>query len=270
ELIRRLTGHEAHALVTPLITTSTGTKFGKTEAGAIWLDAKKTSPYDFYQFWYNTPDADVIRYVKFFTLLARQEITELEEEVRAHPERRKAQARLADEVTRMTHGEAELGEAKARSKLAFDRDVAALSQSERERGFAEGVVPHRGTGTGVGAPAAGVWRMQQRLLGRFQSNDILDRQGITEFGEFRSDYPQWHIRTGDLLVSLPDLLAEMGLASSVSEATRLTKQGAITLDGHKLTPGQCDGREPIGIREGMVVGRGSKMFRRIVFRENQR
>ena len=106
DLIRRVRGAQAHALVTPLITTATGTKFGKTEAGAVWLDADRTSPFQFYQFWLNTADADVLQFMKYYTLLPLDEISQFEEDVSERPERREAQQRLAAEVTRMTHGEA--------------------------------------------------------------------------------------------------------------------------------------------------------------------
>src|SRR5438477_10800376 len=86
DLIRRLRGARAHGLVFPLVTSATGVKFGKTEAGAVWLDAKLTSPYRFYQFWLNTDDRDVIAYLKFFTCLPKEEIGELEESVRTEPE----------------------------------------------------------------------------------------------------------------------------------------------------------------------------------------
>src|SRR5947209_8864464 len=111
DLIRRLRGVRAHGLVFPLVTTSAGVKFGKTEAGAVWLDAKLTSPYRFYQFWLNTDDRDVITYLKFFTRLSREEIGELEESVKTTPEKRDAQRRLAREVTAMLHGETEIEKA---------------------------------------------------------------------------------------------------------------------------------------------------------------
>ncbi|MBI4202082.1 MAG: tyrosine--tRNA ligase [Chloroflexi bacterium] len=130
DLIRRLTGQQAHALVTPLITTASGAKFGKTEAGAVWLDAKKTSPFKFYQFWYNTPDADAVRYLCFFTRVSREEMAQLEAVTAERPERREAQTRLADEVTRMTHGEAELQKAKRASAVLFGGDIAGLTATE--------------------------------------------------------------------------------------------------------------------------------------------
>ncbi len=132
DLVRRLRGGKAHGLVLPLITTASGTKFGKTESGTIWLDARRTSPYRYYQYWLNTEDANVIDYLQFFTWLTRQEIAELQEAVQARPEARDAQHRLAEEVTRMTHGEAALERAVRISKLFFSSDVAQLTADEVE------------------------------------------------------------------------------------------------------------------------------------------
>src|SRR6184192_1377008 len=111
DLIRRLRSAKAHGLVFPLVTTSSGVKFGKTEAGAVWLDAKLTSPYRFYQFWLNTDDRDVIVYLKFFTWLSNEDIDQLEQTVKSSPENREAQRKLAREVTAMLHGESELEKA---------------------------------------------------------------------------------------------------------------------------------------------------------------
>jgi tyrosyl-tRNA synthetase len=105
ELIRRAQGAEANGLVLPLVTTATGTKFGKTESGAVWLDPARTSPYQFYQFWINTDDRDVGRYLRYFTLFSREVITGLDTETAAHPQRRGAQQRLAFDVTARVHGE---------------------------------------------------------------------------------------------------------------------------------------------------------------------
>lgn len=130
DLIRRVRGVSAHALVTPLITTASGTKFGKTEAGAVWLDADKTSPFQFYQFWLNTADADVLQFMKFYTILPLEEISEFEEEVAERPEKRAAQQRLAAEVTRMTHGESGLQTALAATEVLFGGDISGLSAEE--------------------------------------------------------------------------------------------------------------------------------------------
>ncbi|WP_434084372.1 tyrosine--tRNA ligase [Micrococcus porci] len=105
ELIRKVEGAHVHALGTPLITNSDGTKFGKSEGNAIWLDADMCSPYAFYQFWLNTADADVVDRLKVFTFLTRAEIEEYAAKVDAEPFRREAQKRLAWEVTALAHGE---------------------------------------------------------------------------------------------------------------------------------------------------------------------
>lgn len=130
DLIRRLRGVKAHGLVFPLVTTSGGIKFGKTEAGAVWLDPKLTSPYRFYQFWINTDDADVVNYLKFFTWLSQDAIQELEESVRVEPHTRKAQRELARQVTEMVHGETELAKAVRASEVLFGKEIAGMSADD--------------------------------------------------------------------------------------------------------------------------------------------
>jgi tyrosyl-tRNA synthetase len=130
DLIRRLRSARAHGLVFPLVTTTAGVKFGKTEAGAVWLDGELTSPYRFYQFWLNTDDRDVVTYLKFFTWLSREEITGLEESVRTEPEKRKAQRELARHVTAMVHGETALGKALRASEILFGKEISGLSVQE--------------------------------------------------------------------------------------------------------------------------------------------
>jgi tyrosyl-tRNA synthetase len=119
ELIRRVDGVESHGLTMPLVTTSTGAKFGKTEAGAVWLDAERTSPYAFYQFWLATDDTDVGRYLRFYTLLPRAEIEALDAATASSPEQRAAQQALARDVTRRVHGEAALLAAEQVSTFFF-------------------------------------------------------------------------------------------------------------------------------------------------------
>ena len=130
DLIRRARQKPAHALVTPLITTAAGTKFGKTESGAVWLDADKTSPFQFYQFWLNTLDADAVRFLKYYTLLSPDEIEEYEHEVATSPEARESQRRLASEVTRMTHGDSALQTALAATEVLFGGDIAGFGADE--------------------------------------------------------------------------------------------------------------------------------------------
>ena len=119
DLIRRVEGGEAHGLVAPLVTTASGAKFGKTEAGAIYLDPGLTSPYQFYQFWYNTDDGQVESYLKLFTLLPRHDIEALMKAQEKDPSRREAQGTLATEVTTMVHGEEAKDNATGVSAILF-------------------------------------------------------------------------------------------------------------------------------------------------------
>src|SRR5262245_7188006 len=130
DLIRRLRGAKAHALVMPLLTTASGAKFGKTEGGAVWLDPELTRPYDFYQFWFNSDDKDAGRYLKFFTFLDAEQIGALEAESAREPEKRHAQRVLAREVTRIVHGETAVRDAEAATQKLFGGDLAAMSVSE--------------------------------------------------------------------------------------------------------------------------------------------
>jgi tyrosyl-tRNA synthetase len=119
ELIRRVDGADAQGLTVPLVTTSSGTKFGKTEAGAVWLDGERTSPYAFYQFWLGVEDHDTGRYLRFFTLLPRSEIEALDAAMTAAPEKRAAQTALARDVTQRVHGKAALEAAEQVSTFFF-------------------------------------------------------------------------------------------------------------------------------------------------------
>jgi tyrosyl-tRNA synthetase len=134
ELIRRTTGGEAHALTFPLITNADGTKFGKsTGGGSVWLDAARTSPYRFYQFWMGADDRDVSRYLRYFTLLPREAVEALDEAVRSAPEQRAAQRALAFDVTARVHGEAAARVAREASELLFGKgDPRSLSTAALE------------------------------------------------------------------------------------------------------------------------------------------
>ncbi|GAB6092258.1 tyrosine--tRNA ligase [Furfurilactobacillus curtus] len=129
-----------YGLTIPLMLKADGTKFGKTAGGAIWLDSKKTSPYEFYQFWLNQDDRDVIKYLKFFTFLAKDEIDNLDKQVKLHPELRQAQRRLAEEVTRFVHGQEALDQAEKISDILFTGNVKDLSVAEVQEAFEK--VPH--------------------------------------------------------------------------------------------------------------------------------
>ena len=121
ELIRKVEGIGVHALATPLVTKADGTKFGKTETGTVWLDPALTSPYAFYQFWLNTDDRDVLGYLKVFTFRSRPQLLELEREVAGHPQARVAQRALADDVTRLVHGDRARDQVVAASAALFGR-----------------------------------------------------------------------------------------------------------------------------------------------------
>ena len=128
---------EVFALTIPLMLKADGTKFGKTAGGAVWLDPKKTSPFEFYQFWLNQDDRDVIKYLKFFTFLSHEEIDQLAVEVAHHPEKRTAQRRLAQEVTTFVHGQAAMQEAEKISQILFGGDIKDLSVAQIEQAFAK-------------------------------------------------------------------------------------------------------------------------------------
>lgn len=128
---------EVFALTIPLMLKADGTKFGKTAGGAVWLDPKKTSPFEFYQFWLNQDDRDVIKYLKFFTFLSHEEIDQLAVEVAHHPEKRTAQRRLAQEVTTFVHGKAAMQEAEKISQILFGGDIKDLSVAQIEQAFAK-------------------------------------------------------------------------------------------------------------------------------------
>jgi tyrosyl-tRNA synthetase len=130
DLIRRLRGERAHGMVFPLVTTAEGVKFGKTEAGTVWLDAELTSPYRFFQYWLNADDGDVVANLKFFTWLPEAAIAELAETVAKEPEQRKAQRKLAQEVTRIVHGESALARAERATEALFGGEVTGLDAGE--------------------------------------------------------------------------------------------------------------------------------------------
>jgi tyrosyl-tRNA synthetase len=119
ELIRRVLGRRSEGITFPLLTTSTGKKFGKTEEGAVWLDAARTSPYQMYQYWLQTADADVVRYLRLFTFLDQDRIAQLEQEVEANPGGREAQRTLAAECTGIVHDAAAVRAAEAASRILF-------------------------------------------------------------------------------------------------------------------------------------------------------
>ncbi|MBA4537693.1 tyrosine--tRNA ligase [Bacillus aquiflavi] len=136
ELIRKSKENaKAFGLTIPLVTKADGTKFGKTEGGAIWLDPEKTTPYEFYQFWINTDDRDVVKYLKYFTFLSREEIEQLEQETKEAPEKRAAQKALGEEVTKLVHGEEALKQAMKITEALFSGNIKELTGAEIVQGF---------------------------------------------------------------------------------------------------------------------------------------
>ncbi|KJR45242.1 Tyrosyl-tRNA synthetase [Desulfosporosinus sp. I2] len=140
DLIRRTAVQqekETYGLTLPLVTKSDGTKFGKTESGAVWLDPEKMSPYKFYQFWLNTDDQDVVKFLKYFTFLSMEEIEELARGVENEPEKRSAQRALAIDMTRLVHGQEALDRAEKISKALFGGGLENLTSTEVEEGFSD-------------------------------------------------------------------------------------------------------------------------------------
>jgi tyrosyl-tRNA synthetase len=130
ELVRRVDGEHVHALTTHLLTKSDGTKFGKTESGTVWLDPQMTSPYAFYQFWFNTDDRDVMRYLKVFSFRSHEELDALGDAVAERPAGRDAQRALAEDLTTLVHGRAAVDQAIAAAAALFGR--ASLDELDRE------------------------------------------------------------------------------------------------------------------------------------------
>ena len=157
DLIRRLRGVEAYGLTIPLITRSDGKKFGKSEEGNVWMDERRTSPYQFYQFWLNTDDGDAIRYLNTFTFLPVAQIREIAEALAQAPEKREAQSVLADEVTRMVHGDAALERARRATAVLFgrDSDYHELSEQELSEAFHGAPTSHLPAEV-LGTPEAGL------------------------------------------------------------------------------------------------------------------
>jgi len=209
ELIRRTTGSSAHGVTMPLVTRSDGSKFGKSEAGNVWLDAERTSPYRFYQFWINADDRDVARYLRYFTLMSQEEIVALEAALAAQPDQREAQAALAFDVTARVHGDHEARTARDVSRLLFDRkaDPRAFSASVIERLREE--IPFR--------------RMAAVRDTESASGD-------------------------DLRAPVLDMLVETGLCKSKGDARRLLQQGAVSVNGRRLSPEE----QSVGTTEALV------------------
>ena len=209
DLIRRVRGAKAHGLVMPLITSASGAKFGKTEAGTIWLDPALTKPYEFYQFWLNADDRDAVRYLKFTTFLSEPRISELEAACAREPEKRHAQRELAREVTRLVHGDDAVRDAETASAALFGGDIIT-----------------RGTIDQI-----------KRVLANVPSLTVA----------YAASWP------------IVDLLADSGVTSSKSEATRLIRGGGIYVNDRRITD-EKERLSPAQAIEGQlfVIRKGKK------------
>jgi tyrosyl-tRNA synthetase len=183
ELIRKVTGATAHALTYPLFATASGAKFGKTEAGAVWLDANLTSPYQFFQFWINTDDRDVGKCLRQFTLLPRKTIEELDRETAAHPEQRHAQQALAREVTERVHGPDAARVAGEVSALLFGAsDPKSLSSAALEA-LAKEVPFVRVTADGAGVDALDLFTNAKLVASKGAARRLLEQGGLYVNGD---------------------------------------------------------------------------------------
>lgn len=216
EVIRKTHEEETKAfgITIPLVTKADGTKFGKTAGGAVWLDSKKTSPYEFYQFWINAADADVIKYLKIFTFLTREEIEALAVSVEEEPHLRKAQKALAEEMTRLIHGQEALDQAIRITAALFSGDLKALSAEEMKDAF--------------------------------------------------KDIPS--IEMAKEAKNIVDLLVEAGISSSKRQAREDVTNGAISINGEKITDLEYNVDAKDRLEDAFsIVRRGKKKYHMVKF-----
>lgn len=180
DLIRRVNGESAFGVVAPLVTTAAGTKFGKTEAGTVWLDPERTSPFRFYQFWINADDTDALRYLRYFTLLEREEIEALDAATEAEPYRRAAQRAVAEEVTRRVHGEDGLRRALVATEALFGGELEGLGAAEIGEIFADvpSSVVSRDRLTGEGIPLVELLAETELASSKGDARRSIDGGGI--------------------------------------------------------------------------------------------
>jgi len=179
ELVRRVLGKEVFGMTFPLVCDSTGKKFGKSEGNAIFLDARKTSVYDFYQFFLRAMDADVIRYLKIFTFLSMERIAELEQALVAAPEKREAQQVLAEELTRAVHGEAGLAIAKQTTEVLFGGSVEGLSAATLETIFANVPSATLNAAEVIGKPAFEVIAAAGMMPSKSEARRLVQQGGLS-------------------------------------------------------------------------------------------
>ncbi|MCM2140090.1 tyrosine--tRNA ligase [Vagococcus fluvialis] len=217
DLIRKKEGAEAKAfgLTIPLMLKADGTKFGKTAGGAIWLDPEKTSPYEFYQFWLNQDDRDVVRYLKFFTFLTQEEIEDLAKKVETEPHKREAQKTLAREMTLFVHGKEALADALTITEALFSGDVKQLTAHQIEDGF----------------------KNMPNVTAKKEATNIVD----------------W--------------LVETAIEPSKRQAREDVENGAISINGDKVTNTSIEINPASAINETfMIVRKGKKNYTLVTFK----
>ena len=200
ELIRRVAGERAYGAVFPLLATASGVKFGKTEEGTIWLDPARTSPYRFFQYWLNTDDADVGRYLRLFTLLEPSEVESLDRAVENRPHERAGQQALADDVTGRVHGQSELDRAKWASRALFGGELAGLRAGEIQEIFAHvpsSSLPAERLG-GDGVDLVGLVAEVGLTTSRGEARRAVEQGGVYLNGRRMSDTAS-HVTAGDTL-----------------------------------------------------------------------
>lgn len=216
EVIRKMHEEEVKAFgfTIPLVTKADGTKFGKTAGGAVWLDAQKTSPYEFYQFWINAADADVVKYLKIFTFLNRETIEALEVSVQEEPHLRKAQKTLAEEMTRLIHGQDALDQAIRITEALFSGDLKALTVAEMKDAFKD-------------VPTAELPKEPKNIV---------------------------------------DFIVEAGVSSSKRQAREDVTNGAISLNGERITDTAYEVGENDRLDDAFtIVRRGKKNYKMVQF-----
>jgi tyrosyl-tRNA synthetase len=219
DLIRRVTGNSVHALATPLITKPDGTKYGKTEGGAIWISPDLMPPYAFYQFWINRADEEVGTLLRVFTFRSREEIEALEQQVRERPAARAAQRVLAQDMTTLVHGEAECAKAVAASKALFGQgdltelDEATLAAALAEAGLLRVTVPGPASPEGGDPPAAST------------SGPVSTERPVA---------PVTAAAPPGTLPAVVDLMAGTHIVTSKSEARRAIAAGGAYLNNQKV------------------------------------
>jgi tyrosyl-tRNA synthetase len=187
DLTRRTQSAQVFGLTMPLVTKADGTKFGKTETGTVWLDASKTSPYAFYQFWLNTADADVYKFLRYFTFLSVARIAEIESEDKVREAKPEAQRILAEEMTRLVHGEAGLSAAQRITQALFSDDLAGLNESDFKQLQQDGLPSSRLERSGLAeAPLTQILADAEMAVSGKQVKDALQRSAVFVNGEAKS------------------------------------------------------------------------------------